>query len=320
MIGAGEIGGPTLSQACATSARLLAHAALEVASGQKHCVLAIACDRTSNGPHIYYPDPQGPGGRGTAEDWVWDNFNHDPYAGNPMLQTAENVAREAHITREEQEALSLLRHEQYQEALADGRAFQRRYMVAVELPKKGAAPIEADEGIRATTREGLAKQRPVKDGGIVTSGTQTYPADGNAGIIVCTKDRAKEIAGSDAPPVRLLSYGEARVGKGMMPAAVVPAANDALARAGVRLEDVRAIKTHNPFAVNDLFFCRQTGIKPEAMNRFGSPLVYGHPQGPTGARLVIELIEELVLRGGGTGLYTGCAAGDTAMAVVVQVG
>ena len=79
------------------------------------------------------------------------------------------------------------------------------------------------------------------------------------------------------------------------------------------------IKSHNPFAVNDIYFSRETGIDVSRMNNFGSPLIYGHPQGPTGLRATIELIEELVMLGGGHGLFTGCAAGDTAMALVLTV-
>ena len=81
-----------------------------------------------------------------------------------------------------------------------------------------------------------------------------------------------------------------------------------------------AIKTHNPFAVNDEVFAQEMGTDAMAMNNYGCSLIWGHPQGPTGMRSIIELIEELVLRGGGYGLFTGCAAGDTAMAVVLQVG
>jgi acetyl-CoA acetyltransferase len=84
--------------------------------------------------------------------------------------------------------------------------------------------------------------------------------------------------------------------------------------------DMRAIKTHNPFAVNDIVFARASGIAIERCNNFGCSLVWGHPQAPTGTRAIIELIEELALRGGGLGLFTGCAAGDSAMAVVVEVG
>jgi acetyl-CoA acyltransferase len=79
------------------------------------------------------------------------------------------------------------------------------------------------------------------------------------------------------------------------------------------------IKTHNPFAVNDIYLCREMGVKPEAMNKYGSSIVWGHPQGPTGHRLIIEVIEELILIGGGYGLFVGCAAGDSGAGVVVKV-
>jgi len=79
------------------------------------------------------------------------------------------------------------------------------------------------------------------------------------------------------------------------------------------------VKTHNPFAVNDAFFCNKTGLAPEKMNRYGSSLIYGHPQAPTGLRGIIELIEELAIAGGGYGLFSGCAAGDTAMSIVLKV-
>ena len=109
MLGAPTITGPTVSQACATSARMIASAAVDVEVGARACVLAIGCDRTSNGPHIYYPAPQGAGGMGVAENPVWDNFNKDPWAGLAMIETAENVAKEAGISREEQDDITLVR-------------------------------------------------------------------------------------------------------------------------------------------------------------------------------------------------------------------
>ena len=112
----------------------------------------------------------------------------------------------------------------------------------------------------------------------------------------------------------------ARVEKGFMAKAVVPAAQKALADAGIAIGDCKAIKTHNPFAVNDILFARQTGADLMSMNNYGSSLIWGHPQGPTGMRAIIELIEELVLLGGGWGLFQGCAAGDTSMAAVIKVG
>ena len=102
-------------------------------------------------------------------------------------------------------------------------------------------------------------------------------------------------------------------------AAPIPASRRALAQAGVSIKDIKAIKSHNPFAVNDIIFAREMGIDVMAMNNYGCSLIWGHPQGPTGMRAVIELIEELILLGGGYGLFHGCAAGDTAMAVVIRV-
>ena len=321
LIGAPDISGPNISQACATSVRSLLSAALEVEAGMRRATLVVTCDRTSNGPHIYYPDPQAPGGRGKAEDWVWDNFNKDPWGGTAMLATAENVARESKITRDEQHEVTLLRHRQYQDALANDRAFQRRYMVGVDLPRgKSPAVLDADEGVFLTTAEGLAKLKPVLDGGTVTYGAQTFPADGNAGLVVATRERVAELARGEKVPVQILGFGDARVKKSFMPMAVVPAAERALEHAGLMLAQMKAIKTHNPFAVNDIYFCRTTGVSPEKLNHYGSPLIFGHPQGPTGLRCLIELIEELAIAGGGHGLYTGCAAGDTAMAVVIKVG
>jgi acetyl-CoA acetyltransferase family protein len=321
MIGATGVTGPTVAQACATSARVLGSAAIEVEVGTHACVLGVLADRTSNGPHLYYPAPDAPGGRGTPEDWVWDAFNHDPWAKNPMLDTAEAVAREAGISREEQDAVALLRYAQYEEALANDRAFQRRYMAPVTLRRgKETKVVAADEGVFPTTREGLARLRPVAEGGTVTFGSQTHPADGNAGMVVCTEGRARELSRDPAVTIRIVGMGEARTDKGRMPKAVVPAARRALEHAGVELAEVRAIKTHNPFAVNDVYFSKETGVAPERVNRYGSPLVYGHPQAPTGCRLVIELVEELVASGGGYGLFSGCAAGDTAVALVVKVG
>jgi acetyl-CoA C-acetyltransferase len=119
--------------------------------------------------------------------------------------------------------------------------------------------------------------------------------------------------------VRILASGVARVGKAEMPKAPVPAASRALASAGLEFHQMDAITTHNPFTVNDLWFSRETGVPVEDMNVYGSSLVFGHPQAPTGARLMAELVETLRLRGGGVGLFTGCAAGDTGAAIVLRV-
>jgi acetyl-CoA acetyltransferase len=137
-------------------------------------------------------------------------------------------------------------------------------------------------------------------------------------MIITSLARAREIARGGAV-ARILSTSTARAEPGAMPKAPVPAARQALREAGIAIGAVDVIKTHNPFVVNDLWFADQMEVRQEKINEFGSSLVYGHPQGPTGMRAITELIEILALRGGGTGLFTGCAAGDSAGAVVVKV-
>ena len=322
MIGAEGVTGPVFSQACATSARVIGSAAQSVETQGDAAILCITADRTSNGPHLLYPNPLNPGGRGDAEDWVWDNFNRDPFAGNSMLQTAENVAKESVIATAEQHEVVLMRYAQYQKALENDAAFHKRYMTPVEVNPSGRkviATVADDEGIFPSTAEGLAKLKPVMPDGTVTFGGQTFPADGNAGMIVTTREKARELSRDSKIEIQLLSFNEGRAAKGFMPKANIPAVRGALAQAGVDLQDIKAIKTHNPFAVNDIFLSRELGVPLDKMNNYGSSLIWGHPQGPTGTRLIIELIEELVLLGGGYGLFTGCAAGDTAAAIVLEV-
>jgi acetyl-CoA acetyltransferase len=116
----------------------------------------------------------------------------------------------------------------------------------------------------------------------------------------------------------MLAFGEGRAERAHMGMAPVPAAQAALAAADLTMDEISVVKTHNPFAVNDIYFSRQMNFGVEEMNNYGSSLIYGHPQGPTGLRLVIEMIEELVMTGGGYGLFTGCAAGDTGASIIVK--
>jgi len=289
LIGAQSVSGPTVSQACATSARCLSVSAAEIAGGDATVSLVVTGDRTSNGPVLLHPNPKAPSGAPGVENWVLDNFREDPNA-----------------------------------RCAINGAFQRRYMpLPLSIPdqnfRKETGTLTTDEGIHATTAEGLAKLKPVVQGGTVTYGGQTHPADGNAGMILTNAERAAELSSDRKIAITLRGFGQARERAAYMPAAPVKAARRALEQAGLGIDGIDAIKSHNPFIVNDIVFARETGVDPRKMNNYGCSLVFGHPQGPTGLRLIIELIEELVMKGGGLGLFHGCAAGDTAMAVVGEV-
>jgi acetyl-CoA acetyltransferase family protein len=321
-IGAPGLTGPMVSQACATSAVCLELAASAVQSGDDGPILVLTTDRTSNSPLMIYPSPSNIDGAPRTEHWTLDNFARDPNTGQSMLQTAENVAEEIGISRDELDDVTFLRYEQYARALAEDRAFQKRWMLPVSLParKRGTEPtlIDADEGVFPTTRDGLRALKPVQPNGAITSGMQTHPADGTAAALVTTAERARALSGG-AGVVRILASGQARVEPARMPKAPVPAAEHALHDAGLSWDQVDLVTTHNPFTVNDIHFHRQTGYPLEKMNTYGCSLVWGHPQGPTGMRAVIELVEALRERGGGIGLFSGCAAGDTGAAIVLRV-
>ncbi|MGV0806554.1 thiolase family protein [Mycolicibacterium setense] len=316
-IGLPGVTGPIIAQACATGVAAL-HAAAATVAGNGGVELVVTTDRTSNGPTLLYPSSSATGGSPVVENVVQDNFARDPWAGTSMLAAAELVAAEQQVSRSELDDLAALRYEQYLGSLADDRAFQRTYMVALDAGQgRRAVTVDEDAGIRPISREKLGMLPPAGKDGLHTGATQTHPADGAAGAVVTTVDRAREIGGNGL--VEIVASGFARVARSHMPQAPVPAAVAALTAAGLTMEQVDVITTHNPFAINDVVFARETGRRLDSMNRYGCSLIWGHPQAPTGTRAIAELVTELTGRGGGIGLFTGCAAGDTAAAIVVRV-
>jgi acetyl-CoA acetyltransferase family protein len=317
-----DIPGMQLNQVCATSVTTLGLGAGDIENGAREAVFALSTDRCSSGPLLVVPDPRT--GQLVQENIVLDNFKRDPSpgAGLAMAGTAEKVAKQEGITREQCDEVVLLRYEQYQDALANDRAFQKRYMFPVEVrgSKKEVQLIDADEGITPTSKDALAGLKTIQPDGVLTFGSQTHPADGTCGTIVATKEIAQSLSKDPSIPVQILSYCVVREAAGRMAAAPVPALQSALKDAGVELRDIKEVKTHNPFAVNDVNLGLKLGIDQKMINNFGCSLIYGHPQAPTAGRAIVELIEALAVRGGGYGAYTGCAAGDLGASVVIKVG
>ena len=144
-----------------------------------------------------------------------DGFKFEPTGDTGPLGTANNVVKERGITREESDALVLDRYIKYTMSTAEDRKFQKRYMLGVEvrLSRKKTALVEEDEGIIPCTAEGLAGLRPVVPDSIITVGAQTHAADGNAGMIVTTKEKAASLSADKAVTIQILSSGFARAKK-----------------------------------------------------------------------------------------------------------
>lgn len=316
-----HVPGQAVAQACATATTTFFNAASSIEIGQYETVFCALTDKISNAAHIVWPNPAANGGAVITENAIMDNINCDPSTGIAMLLTGENVAKEHCFTREEADELTLIRYEQYQDALANNREFQKRYMIPIKLEsRKKTIVIEEDEGITQTSKESLANLKTVLPNGIHTFGSQTHPADGNAGVIIANKDSALEISKDKNIPIQIIAYGASRTKFAFMPAAPADAVKDALNRSGIKITDIKSIKNHSPFIVNDLHLMKELGVGKYDINNYGTSLVYGHPHAATMARMLIEAIEETVIKGGGYALVAGCAAGDTAASILVKVG
>ncbi|RGE47055.1 thiolase family protein [Comamonas testosteroni] len=318
-LGLSNIGGPLISQACATAVACLASAAAANSLSGGSTQLVVTADRTSNGPLMVYPRSSGMGGAPSTEHWVLQSFAADPWTGESMVHTAEATARDGGFSRTQCDELTLLRFNQYQSALKNEREAQKRYLQPIVITqRKGRLVLDADEGVADYSTEGLARLKPALPDGVITSGAQTHPADGSAGAVVTSRENARRMA-SGLGVVEILSVGFARAEKGRMPKAPAIAAQKALLSAGLAMSEVKTITTHNPFAVNDLWLHQATGFALEKMNPLGCSLIYGHPQAPTGMRAIAELVQALRMQGGGVGLFAGCAAGDMGAALVLRL-
>ncbi|WZB60439.1 thiolase family protein [Achromobacter xylosoxidans] len=313
-----------VAQACATSVRGMATAAADIMLGQASTALVLMADRVSNGPQLYHPDPAGPGGSGVHENWVLDNFSKDPWSGLAMLQTGERVARRHGISTARTER----RHPAPLRAIRAGLRRRARVPAPLHDPALRAARcrLRQDRGHAAGRRGHPRHHRRgpgAADAGAAGRQHHLWRPDPSGGRQRRHADdhgaRARELSRRPEIGVEVLAFGQSRTETGYMPQAPIEAARRALDRAGLKPADLHAVKTHNPFVVSDIALARATGLDVMEMNNYGCSLVWGHPQAPTGLRSVIELIEELAQRGGGLGLFTGCAAGDSAMAVALRV-
>ena len=312
-----RVPGYHVEQACATGLQAVLLAGAEVQAG-RDVVGVVTFDRTSDSPVGVFPERRSPV-RTVALSDVWDNFGFDPATGQAMLATAGNSARKHKIDRKEVDEIALYRHEQYFEALGTG--FLDRILVPFDVldnSGKVLGRVDSDAGVRKVSRAALAGQRELDS--CVTSGTQTHASDGMATLLVTSRERARELSPRPEVDVRFLAKTEVRVQPAFMPEAPAAAVEKLLARTGLTMADVKVVKNHNPFAVNDAIFSRVLGYDWREMNKTGCSLVWGHPQGPTLTRVLIEALEEAVDLGGGRVLVFGCAAGDVGIAALFEVG
>jgi acetyl-CoA acetyltransferase len=312
-----RIPGYHVEQACATGLQAIIVAASEIESGSNEVVGVLTFDRTSDSPVGVFPERRSYRRTEVLAD-VWDNFGFDPATGNAMIKTAGMSARKYKIDREEVDDITFHRYEQYFNTKNSG-WFENILFPFDVLNVQGRflGSIDEDKGVRQISRSALREMRELDT--CVTPGSQTHASDGMATLLVTSVDKARELSKRPEIDISFIGKTEVRTLPSFMPEAPALAVKKLLDRTGLTMDDMVVVKNHNPFAVNDAIFSKVLNYDWHKMNNTGCSLVWGHPQGPTLTRLVIEGLEEAVSLGGGYVLVFGCAAGDVGIAAILKV-
>ncbi|RIV87733.1 acetyl-CoA C-acyltransferase family protein [Aurantiacibacter zhengii] len=242
---------------------------------------------------------------------------HDPFENIHMGVTAENVAQQLSITREQQDDLAVESHKRAANAIAKG--YFKDQIVGVEIKsRKGTSVFDTDEHVRADASiEGMASLRPVfKKDGTVTAGNASGINDG-AGAVVLASGDVVQAAGLQ-PMAKILGWGHAGVEPGMMGLGPVKAVPVALQRAGLTLDQIDVIESNEAFAAQACGVASQLGFDPAKTNPNGSGISLGHPIGATGAILTIKAMYELDRIDGRFALITMCIGGGQGIAMVIE--
>jgi acetyl-CoA acetyltransferase family protein len=258
----------------------------------------------------------------TALGWRYPNPKmQERYGTESMGETAENIAQERpHITRQKQDEFALRSHQRAIAAIDSGKFAEEIVPVAVPQRKGDAKVVDTDERPRRdTSLESLARLKPAfrKEGGTVTAGNSSGLNDGAAALLVMSEEKARELGLK--PLARVLSSAAAGVAPRTMGMGPVPAAQKALQRAGLQMQDLGLVELNEAFAIQSLAVIEQLGLDPEIVNVNGGAIALGHPLGCSGARILTTLLHELRRRGNlKYGLATLCVGVGQGEATLIE--
>ncbi len=307
--------GMTVNRYCASGVETIAIAVSKIRSGIANCIIAGGTESMSLVP--------------TAGWKISPNYKiakeHPEYYLSMGL-TAEEVARDFKITRQDQDEFSYHSHMKAVNAIKEGLFKEEIVPVEVEevfldgsKRKSKKIIVDTDEGPRAdTTLEALAKLKPVfAANGTVTAGNSSQTSDGAAFVLVMSEEMIKELRLT--PVARLKSYALAGVDPRIMGIGPVEAVPKALKQAGMKLDDIDLIELNEAFAAQSLAVIREAGLNPEKVNVNGGAIALGHPLGCTGTKLTIQLLNELRRRKKKYGMVTACIGGGQGVAAVFEL-
>lgn len=315
----------TINRLCGSSLESINQAARGIWCGDFEIVIAGGVESMTRAPHVI---PKNVGGQAlygnltaydTALGWRFPNSKMEKmFPLESMGETAENVAEQWKVKREDQDAFALRSHQRAVKAQEDCK-FQNE-IVPVEIPQKKGGPVvvNKDEGPRSdTSLEKLAKLPPTfRQGGTVTAGNSSSLNDGAAAVLIMSESKAKAMGYT--PIARIVSTGVAGVDPRFMGIGPMPATQMALNKAGLTINDIGLMELNEAFASQSLAVIRELSIDPEIVNVNGGAIALGHPLGCSGARIMTTLVHEMKRRKVRYGVATMCIGVGQGIATVVE--
>jgi len=309
----------TINKLCGSGLRAVSLAAQFIMLDDADVILAGGTESMTNAPYLLDKARNGyrMGNGQIIDSMIYDGLT-DAFNQYHMGITAENIAEQWQISREEQDEFAL-KSQQKAEAAQKAGKFDSE-IVPIDIPQKKGDPIQfkTDEFIRqGVTLEQLQKLKPAfKKDGTVTAGNASGINDGAAMLIVMSREKANELGLK--PLVRIVSYGNAALDPKIMGYGPVPATRIALQKAKMQITDIDLIEANEAFAAQSIAVLRDLNLNPEIVNVNGGAIALGHPIGASGARILTTLIYEMKRRNAATGLATLCIGGGQGTALIVE--
>lgn len=311
-----KVPGVTVNRYCASGSEAIAIASAKIQAGMADCIIAGGTESMS-----YIPM----GGYKPVPETDIAKTNPDYYWG--MGYTAEEVAKQYKITREEQDQFAFESHMKALKANKEGRFANQIVSIPVEYNfldenqkmQTRKFDFSVDEGPRAdTSLEGLAKLRPVfANGGSVTAGNSSQMSDGAAFVMVMSEEMVKELGLE--PEARLVAYAAAGLEPRIMGMGPIYAIPKALKQAGMELKDIELIELNEAFASQSVAIKKELDLNPDILNVNGGAIALGHPLGCTGTKLTVQLLDEMRKRGNKYGMVSMCVGTGQGAASIFEL-
>ncbi len=313
-----EIPAMSLNILCGSGLRSVSLAAQIISSGGADVILCGGAESMSNAPYLAMQNRWGSKmGHVQMVDHMIKDALTDAFNDYHMGITAENIAEQWHLTREEQDAFAVTSQNRAEKAQKEGK-FADEIVPVVIKTRKGEVVVDQDEYIKhGVTMETMAKLKPAfKKEGTVTAGNASGINDGAAMVVVMSLEKAKEL-GCEVLAI-IKGFGTKGVDPSIMGYGPVPATKAALASAGWTVEDLELIEANEAFAAQSLSVVKDLGLNPEIVNVNGGAIAIGHPVGASGTRILVTLLHEMQKRDAKKGLATLCIGGGMGTTLLIE--